>query len=74
MIILENVNIYLGNNLRKFREARNLSQEEFATNCGISRAYYGRVERGEHSATIDFCQKISTFLGIHISELFMDIP
>lgn len=51
-----------------------MTQEEFAYLCGISRAYYGRIERGEHSATIELCDKIATALGIHISALFEDLP
>lgn len=71
---MNNINFYLGNNLRKFREQRKLSQEYFAEHCGISRAYYGRIERGEHSITIELCQKIADYLGVHISELFTDLP
>jgi len=68
------INYYFGNNLRKFRESKNMSQEEFAQICGISRAYYGRIERGEHSITLDKCFFISEALGLHISELFVDLP
>ena len=68
------INYYFGNNLRKFRESKNMSQEEFAQICGISRAYYGRMERGEHSITLDKCIVISEALGLHISELFVDLP
>lgn len=68
------INYYFGNNLRKFREANGYSQWEFAEICEISRAYYGRLERGEHSITLDTCAKISQALGIHISELFEDLP
>ena len=71
---MDNINIYFGNNLRKFREQKNMTQEQFAEECGISRAYYGRLERGEHSITIELCQDIADFLGIHISELFTDLP
>lgn len=71
---MNNINFYFGNNLKKFREGKKLSQEHFAECCGISRAYYGRIERGEHSITIESCQKISNFLGIHISDLFIDLP
>lgn len=70
----DDINYYFGNNLRKFREVNNYSQEEFAEICEISRAYYGRLERGEHSITLDTCAKISKALGIHISELFVDLP
>ena len=60
--------------VRKYREVNHYSQEEFAEICEISRAYYGRLERGEHSITLDTCAKISQALGIHISELFKDLP
>lgn len=70
----DNINVYFGNNLRKFREAKGLKQEEFAALCNISRAYYGRIERGEHSITVEKCSQISQALGIHISDLFVDLP
>lgn len=69
----DNVNIQLGNVLRKIRESRGLSQEEFAELCDISRAYYGRLERGEHSITLDLCHKISEATGVSMSDLFLDI-
>lgn len=68
-----NVNFQFGNVLRKMREARGMTQECFAEYCEISRAYYGRVERGEHSITLDLCKKIADSLGISMSELFEDI-
>ena len=68
------INYYFGNNLRKFREAKGYSQEQFAAICNISRAYYGRIERGEHSITIEKCSLIAQALGIHISTLFVDLP
>ena len=69
----ENINLQFGNVLRKIREGRCMTQEEFSAFCGISRAYYGRVERGEHSATLEICQKISEATGLSFSELFEDI-
>lgn len=69
----ENINIQFGNVIRKIREGRNMTQEEFAEYCNVSRAYYGRIERGEHSVTLDVCQKISEATGISLSELFEEI-
>lgn len=69
-----NINVQFGNVLRKMRETRGMTQEQFAMYCDISRAYYGRIERGEHSTTLDICRKISDALGISISELFADLP
>lgn len=70
----KNINVQFGNILRKIRETRGLTQEEFALLCDISRAYYGRIERGEHSVTLDLCRKISDALGISLAELFADLP
>ena len=69
----EDVNVQFGNILRKTRESRGLTQETFAALCGISRAYYGRIERGEHSITLDLCKRISDALGITLSALFEDM-
>lgn len=71
--VWNNINVQFGNTVRKIREKRGMSQEEFAGICGISRAYYGRIERGEHSVTLEQCQKISEATGLSFSELFEDI-
>ena len=68
------VNVDFGNNLRKIRKTRKIPQDKFAELCDISRAYYGRIERGEHSATIEICDKIARALGLHISDLFKELP
>lgn len=69
----KDINIQFGNILRKVREGRDMTQEEFAELCGISRAYYGRIERGEHSVTLEICQKISESTGLSFVELFEEI-
>lgn len=71
---IEKINKQFGESIRKFRESRNFNQEDFAEQCGLSRAYYGRIERGEHSTTIETCERISEALQIHISELFISLP
>lgn len=68
------VNVAFGDILRKFREGRGYSQEEFAERCEISRAYYGRIERGEHSITIEKCHKIAYALNVRIADLFEEMP
>ena len=50
-----------------------MSQMEFADYCGISLAYYGRVELGRHSLTVSACYKISQALGIRLADLFSDL-
>ncbi len=71
---LDNINKLFGNELKKRREAKGLSQRAFAKVCGISFAYYGRVERGEHSATLSTIQLIADYLEIRVADFFTDIP
>ena len=68
--ILKPVIEFIWNN----NEGRGYSQQEFAEICEISRAYYGRIERGEHSATIDKCQKIANALNVRLADLFTEMP
>lgn len=68
-----NVNAALGNVLRKYRKGRGFSQDAFAAFCGISRAYYGRIERGEHSPTVEVCQKIASALNVRLADLFSEL-
>ena len=67
------INVAFGNVLRKYREGRGFTQEEFAEICEISRAYYGRVERGEHSLTVEKCYQIAQALNVRMSDLFAEI-
>ena len=67
-----NINEKVGHNIRNFRESQGYSQNDFAEECQISRAYYGRIERGEHSITLDTCEKIAKTLGIPIKTLFFN--
>ena len=59
----DNVNVRFGNELRKMREARR-----------YSRAYYGRLERGEHSVTLERCKQIADALNLTLSDLFINLP
>ena len=69
----EKINIKFGYRLRQLREDNGFQQYEFAIYCGVSEAYYERLERGEYSPTLKILEKISRTLGINISELVKDI-
>lgn len=69
-----NVDREIGSLIRKYRESRGYTQDEFSYLCGISRAYYGRIERGEYHVTLFLCYKITQTLGIRMSDLFEDFP
>jgi transcriptional regulator with XRE-family HTH domain len=59
----------LGKRVQKLRGAHNWSQEEFAAIAGLHRTYVGQVERAEKNLSFDNLVKISTPLGVTLSEL-----
>ena len=63
----------LGRNIARIRrQETGYTQEEMELYTGISRAYYGRVELGIHSATIDILVKIADALNLPLFRLFLD--
>ena len=59
----------LADNIRAFRQARNLSQEELADMCNLHRTYVGSVERGERNVTLSTLEAFSAALGVSVPEL-----
>lgn len=59
----------LGNNLRKARKERGLSQEAFADEAGIHRTYISDIERGSRNPTIIVVETIAKALNMTASEL-----
>ena len=60
----------LGQAIRRLREEKNLSQEQFAGLAGIDRAYYGGIERGERNVAAINIIKIAEALGVEVGRLF----
>ena len=54
----------LGRNLRAYRRARGLSQEEFAELLEVHRTYMGGIERGERNLTLKSVERIAQKLEV----------
>ncbi len=65
--------IRIGENLRKAREKRGLSQEKLAFQAGVHRTYVGGVERGEYNATILTLLRFTRTLGISLRDALRGI-
>ena len=63
----------LGARIRKLRNAKGLSQEDFADICTFNRNYVGRIERGELNPTLDSLWKVGSALGTSVSALLKGI-
>ncbi len=61
-----------GVNLRHYRLARGLSQEQFAEKCGLHRTYISDIECFRRNVSLDAVQKIADGLEIETYRLFID--
>ena len=59
----------LAENIRAFRERRDLSQEDFADICGVHRTYVGSVERGERNVTLSTLEVFASAMGVSVPQL-----
>ena len=64
----------IGQRLREVRFAQGFSsQDAFAYSCGIDRAYYSALERGERDVGILKLIQIAKGLGVEVGALFPSI-
>ena len=73
MKVKSELDIKVGNEIRRVRMQQNRSQEDFADDCGINRSYMGNIERGEKAISIDMAKRVTTGLGIKLWQLFSEI-
>ena len=59
----------LGENLRKLRLKKDMSQGDLATVLNVDRAYISNIENGRMNPTLSTLEKIANSLGISSSEL-----
>ena len=60
------------NNLKKYRKAKGLSQEEFADRCGLHRTYISAIECYRRSISLENIQRIANGLEIEPYKLFLE--
>ncbi len=60
----EDLHIFIGRNMKKFRKSLGISQEELADLCGLHRTYIGGIERGERNITVKTLQVIAKALRV----------
>lgn len=56
--------ILIGEQIRKLRELRNVTQEEIASALGMSRQRFARIEKGVADISYDCILAISNYLGV----------
>ena len=58
--------------LKAARAAKDLSQEQLATLCGVSRQTISAIEKGDYNPTIRLCVAICRALDRTLDELFWE--
>lgn len=58
--------------LEQLRKAAGLTHEDMAKRLGITRQYYGMIERGARTPTLDLALRIAELLGVSVEELFSE--
>ena len=59
----------LGQNVRRLREAKGWSQEDYADRAGIHRTYVSDIERGRRNPTISVIEKLAKPLEVTAGQL-----
>ena len=58
--------------LKAARAAKDISQDELAKICGVSRQTINAIEKGDYNPTINLCKAICKALDKTLDELFWE--
>lgn len=64
----------VGRNVRRFRKAVGMSQEELAHRARLDRTYISGVERGLRNPTVVVLQELAAVLGVQAADLLESTP
>ena len=59
----------IGDNIKKFRELKNITREIMSAELSMSLSGYSKIERNEVDLTISKVQKIAEVLGVDLSQI-----
>jgi len=59
----------VGFNIKKFRTAKNWSQEKLSIRSKISHNYLSQIERGEVNVSLEYLERIAKSLGVEMENL-----
>lgn len=67
---MDKIESRFGQRVKEIRLKQNISQEELAFRCGLSKNYISDVERGTRNISLKSIEKIATGFAINIKDLF----
>ncbi len=63
--------IDMENRIRLLRKEKDISQEELAKKCGVTRQTINAIENNKYDPTLALAFKLSKVLGVTVDELFI---
>mgnify|MGYP000361129793 CR=1 FL=1 len=60
----------IGDNIKRIRTAKSLSQKEVITVANLDAAQYSRIENGKTDPSVATLERISKALGVSLADLF----
>ena len=63
-------NMNIGDNIKRIRTAKSLSQKEVTINAKLDTAQYSRIENGKVEPSVSTLEKLAKVFGVSISEFF----
>lgn len=68
------VRAIFGTNMRRYRLAAELSQEELAARMGVEQYYISGLEAGRRNPTLETVARVAEALGVKVGQLFEERP
>ena len=62
----------IGNNLRRLRVERQLTQDQVAKAVEVTRATVLAIEKGDYNPSLELAFRLANFLGTDINEIFFE--
>lgn len=59
----------VGDTIKRFRELKNISRDQMASNLNMSLSGYSKIERNEVDLTLSKIEKISKVLDVEVSQV-----
>lgn len=63
------MNELLGSRIKALRNAKKFTQEQIATQIGVSRQKYARIESGANTITLEVLSRIANVLDVTVADI-----
>lgn len=68
--IIKNAQTMIGNNIRKIRKQKNITQKILAQKSNVGRSTIAEIENGTHIPRVDIALEIAAALGVPVGDIF----